>query len=67
MDSFGSTIFATNKQSIKLSKWLINPFSVNVPLLYPVKTSENPRVFDVFRGCTRGTLLENGLSHCPQY
>ena len=67
MDSFGSTIFATNKQSIKLSKWLINPFSINVPLLYPVKTSENPRVFDVFKGYATGTLLENGLSLCPQY
>ena len=67
MDSFGSTIFATNKQSIKLSKWLINPFSINVPLLYPLKTSENPRVSDIFRGYTRGALVENGLSHCSQY
>ena len=34
-----------------------NPFSTNVPLLYPLKTSENRRFFDVFSG----KLLENGL------
>ena len=28
----------------------INPFSTNVPLLYPLKTSENWRFPDVFRG-----------------
>ena len=39
----------------------INPFSTNVPLLYPLKTSENRRLFDVFRGYRNGTLVENGL------
>ena len=28
----------------------LNTFSTNVPLLYPLKTSENQRFFDVFRG-----------------
>ena len=28
----------------------INPFSANVPLLYPLKTSENRRFSDVFSG-----------------
>ena len=38
-----------------------NPFSTNVPLLHPLKTSENPRFSDVFRGYRSGTLIENGL------
>ena len=43
-----------------------NPFSTNVPLLYPLKTSENIRFSDVFRGYRSGTLVENGLnSICP--
>ena len=39
----------------------INPFSNNVPLLYPRKTSENRRFSDVFTGYRSGTLVENGL------
>ena len=39
----------------------LNSFSTNVPLLYPLKTSENWRFFDVFRGYRSGTLVENGL------
>ena len=38
-----------------------NPFSSNAPLLYPLKTSENLRFSDIFRGYRIGTLLENGL------
>ena len=42
---------------------LLNPFSTNVPLLYPLKTSENLRWFsDVFRGYRSWTLTENGLN-----
>ena len=40
---------------------VINPFSTNVPLLYPRKTSENRIFSDVFRGCRSGTLVANGL------
>ena len=40
-----------------------NPFSTNVPLLYPSKTSENRTFSDVFRGYGIGTLVENGLIH----
>ena len=40
---------------------LFNPFSTNVPPLYPLKTSENLRFFDVLRGYRSGTLVENGL------
>ena len=42
----------------------INPFSTNVPLLYPLKTSENLRFSDVFRGYRIETLVENGLIKC---
>ena len=40
---------------------VFNPFSTNVPLLYPLKTSENRRFFDVFWGYRNGSLVENGL------
>ena len=46
-------------QSIKLTH--INPFSTNVPLLYPLNTSENRRISDVFGGYRSGTLVQNGL------
>ena len=38
-----------------------NPFSTNVPLLYPLKTENHRRFSDVFRGYRSGTLAENGL------
>ena len=40
---------------------LINPFSINVPFLYPLETSENLRYSEVFRRYRSGTLVENGL------
>ena len=40
---------------------LINPFSINVPFIYPLETSENLRYSDVFRTYRSGTLVENGL------
>ena len=42
---------------------IINPFSTNVSLLYPLKTSENRRLSDVIRGYRSGTLVENVLSN----
>ena len=47
---------------ISISSSNINPFSTKVPLLYPLKTSENRRFLDVFRGYRSGTLVENGLN-----
>ena len=41
--------------------WKLNQFSTNVPLLYSLKTSKNPRFSDVFRGYRSGTLVENRL------
>ena len=38
-----------------------NPFSTNVPLLYPLKTENILQFSDVFRGYRSGTLFENGL------
>ena len=40
---------------------IIKPFSTNVPLLYPLKTSENLWFSDVFRGYRSGTFVKNGL------
>ena len=45
---------------------MVNPFSTNVPLLYPLKTSENFRFSDVFRGYRSGTLVEMGLLQIKQ-
>ena len=47
---------------IPISSSNINPFSTKVPLLYLLKTSENRRFLDVFRGYRSGTLVENGLN-----
>ena len=43
------------------SQIFVNPFSTNAPLLYPLRTSENRGVSDVFRRYRSGTLVENGL------
>ena len=48
-------------------KTLLNIFSTNVKLLYPLKTSENRRFSDVFRGYRSGTLVENGLTIVSVY
>ena len=39
----------------------INPFLVNVPILYPLKRPENQRFSGVFRGYKMGTLAGNML------
>ena len=39
----------------------INPFSTNVPLLQPLKTSENRKFLDVFKGYRSRALVENVL------
>ena len=41
---------------------VINPFSVNVLLLHPLKLLENLRFSDVFRGYRIGSLVRNGLN-----
>ena len=38
-----------------------NLFSTNIPLLYPLKTSENVRFSDFFRGYKSGALVEYEL------
>ena len=43
-------------------KWNLNSFSTNIPFLHPLKTSENLRFSDVFRGYRSGTLVESRLS-----
>ena len=55
------------KKRDKFGHNLFSPFSTNFPLLYSLKTSENPRFSDVYRGCRRGTLVENGLKDNTTY
>ena len=38
-----------------------NSFSTNVPFLHPLKSLENPRFSDVFKGQRSGTLVQYGL------
>ena len=44
-----------------LHEFFISPFQANLPLLYPLKTSENLRFSDFFRGYRKETLTWNGL------
>ena len=44
-------------------KIALNLFLTNVPLLYPLKTSEKLRFSDVFRRYRSGTLVENRLKN----
>ena len=37
----------------------LNPFSTNVSIMYPLKTSENLQFSDIFRGCRSETLVKN--------
>ena len=43
-------------------KCVLNPFLVNVSILYPLKTPENQRFSGVFWGHKMGTLTKNGLN-----
>ena len=46
-------------------KW-INPFQVNVPFLYLLKTLENLWFYDVFVGYRNSTLAWKGITHSMQ-
>ena len=50
------------KKGKENTSMLINPFVPNAPFLYPLKTSENLRFFDVFRGWRKSALGTNGLT-----
>ena len=58
---YASNIVICQNSKLFPPKNFFNPFSTNVPLLYPLKTSENRRFCDVFRGYRSATLAENGL------
>ena len=49
------------KKVLKKALRSIKPFLANVPILYPLKTPENPRFSGVFRAYKMGTLARNGL------
>ena len=50
-----------NSVYVELSIVVLNLFSTNVPLLYPLKKSENWRFSDVVRDYRSGTLGEDGF------
>ena len=45
------------------SPYVFKPFLADVPILYPLKTPENQKVSNVFRGYKIGILSRNGLTH----
>ena len=51
-------IFKSQVQALQVTG---NPFSTNLPLLHPLKTSENRRFYYLFKGHNSGTLVENVL------
>ena len=52
---FSNVFRGCRKRSVTWLKW-VNLFHVNVPFLYPLKTSENLWFSDVFSGYKNGTL-----------
>ena len=44
------------------SSILLNPFVSNAPFLYPLKASENRKVFWCFQGVEKGYIGKNGLN-----
>ena len=40
---------------------IINPFLINIPILYPLKTAENQKLSGVFKGYTMRTMAKDGL------
>ena len=47
-----------------LTVYLHYPFHGNALFLYPLKTWENQRFSDVFKGCRNGTLAWKGVMKC---
>ena len=61
---YGAAIFMKCEiVSLKPSIWRIDPFSTNVPLLYPLENIRKPKDF---RGYRTGTLVKNGLTVNPR-
>ena len=57
--SYGYWIVSNTKKRI----WSLNLIWSGIPFLYLLKTSENLRFCDVFRGYKRGTPGSSGLTH----
>ena len=53
---FKQKISLTHHKTTTVEKMDFNPFSTNVPLLYPLKTSENCKVFRCFHGVEKGCI-----------
>ena len=49
------------EQSCIVSQTYVRTFVFNAPFFYPLKTSENRKVFRFFKGQRKGALGTNGL------
>ena len=52
-------MFKPQAENLRWSFFKIKPFSTNVPLLHPLKTSEILRFSSVFRGYESEIFVEN--------
>ena len=51
------TLFVALVKPTQVPTYYNNPFQDNVPFLYPLNMSENPRFSDVFRGLRNKTMI----------
>ena len=51
----------SNNNKCNDTQKVINPFLANIPILYPLKTSESQRFSGVFKRYKMGTLARIGL------
>ena len=60
-------VFRSNIKDIKcvFVRNFISPFYATLILLYPIKTSENQRFLDIFKGCRKRSLAWNRLTYHP--
>ena len=54
--SLNFNIFGSYESQATLKEPLLNPFIPNAPFLYPLKTSENRKVFWCFQGVEKGYI-----------
>ena len=60
-DKFSQLNYPTAPFNLHICSDFFNPYPPNVTFLHPLKTSENLRFSDVFRGYRNVTLGEYGL------
>ena len=56
------TLWTGLSQKVSFATFAFNPFLINPPFLYPLKTSKTSGFLMFFRGYRSGTLVENKLN-----